>query len=185
MNLNLGETRLIIREAKRRGVMRQQLAYILATARWETAHTMRPVREAFWLSEQWRKDNLRYYPWYGRGFVQLTWAKNYRKAGSALNRDFMSKPDKVMQPNVAAEILVKGMVEGWFTGRKLGEYIDLEHTDYHNARRIVNGTDKAAEIAELAEKYDAALRAEGYGERTSYSGFLRWLIGWLAGKGKQ
>ena len=35
-------------------------AYALATASHETAHTMQPVREAFWLSENWRRANLRY-----------------------------------------------------------------------------------------------------------------------------
>ena len=48
-------------------------AYGLATAWWETNKTMQPVREAYWLSEAWRKPNLRYYPHYGRGYVQLTW----------------------------------------------------------------------------------------------------------------
>jgi hypothetical protein len=37
-------------------------AYALATACHETAYTMQPVREAFWLSESWRRNHLRYYP---------------------------------------------------------------------------------------------------------------------------
>jgi hypothetical protein len=56
-------------------------AYALATAAHETAHTMQPVREAFWLSESWRRTHLaRYYPFYGRGYIQLTWRANYEKA---------------------------------------------------------------------------------------------------------
>lgn len=59
--------------------LKSQIAYVLATVEWETAKTFKPVREAFWLSEAWRKKNLRYYPFYGRGYVQLTWEKNYKK----------------------------------------------------------------------------------------------------------
>jgi hypothetical protein len=42
-----------------------QVAYQLATVHWETNRTFEPVREAYWLSEEWRKRNLRYYPFYG------------------------------------------------------------------------------------------------------------------------
>jgi len=59
------------------------LAYYLATAKWETAGTMQPVREPFWLSENWRRLNLRYYPYYGRGYVQLTWKSNYQRQSQA------------------------------------------------------------------------------------------------------
>ncbi|NTV99551.1 MAG: carboxypeptidase, partial [Chlorobiaceae bacterium] len=50
-----------------------QIAYVLATTQWETSQTFKPVREAFWESEEWRKKHFRYYPYYGRGYVQLTW----------------------------------------------------------------------------------------------------------------
>src|SRR5690348_7934054 len=64
-----------------RGTRTNDLAYILATAFWESAQTMHPVREAYWLSEDWRRKNLRYYPWYGRGLIQTTWEANYKKMG--------------------------------------------------------------------------------------------------------
>ena len=35
-----------------------QVAYVLATTQWETAQTFQPVREAFWLDEEWRRANL-------------------------------------------------------------------------------------------------------------------------------
>jgi hypothetical protein len=62
VNLNLGDTKLIIDECEKRGVSLKHASYILATAFWETARTMHPVREAYWLSESWRRSNLRYYP---------------------------------------------------------------------------------------------------------------------------
>lgn len=163
IDIHLGDTGLIIATAKRQGVLRNQLAYILATAKWETAHTMKPVREAYWLSEEWRRKNLRYWPWYGRGYVQLTWQDNYIRAGRKLGLDLTTNPDTVMEPEVAAQILVTGSMEGWFTGKKIPDYITLDRSDFTGARRVINGTDKAKEIAAIAEEYDAALFAEGYG----------------------
>jgi hypothetical protein len=163
VDLTLGHTRLIISTCMRYGLLRNQAAYVLATAYWETACTMEPVREAFWLSEDWRKKNLRYYPWYGRGFVQLTWEQNYHKASSELGVDLTTDADKVMEPNVAADILVIGSRDGWFTGKKLEDYITLQHSNYRGARRVINGTDKAAAIAEIAREYEEALITEHYG----------------------
>ncbi|MEM7296007.1 MAG: carboxypeptidase [Pseudomonadota bacterium] len=162
-DLTLGHTRLIVSACMKYGLLRNQAAYVLATAYWETARTMEPVREAFWLGDEWRKANLRYYPWYGRGFVQLTWERNYHKAGAKLDLDLTTDPDKVMEPETSAAILVLGMQQGWFTGKKLDDYITLQRSNYRGARRIVNGTDKAAAIAEIAREYEESLLAEGYG----------------------
>lgn len=164
LDMKLGDTQLILAQCRAHGVLRNQAAYILATAFWESARTMKPVREAFWLSEQWRKANLRYYPWYGRGFVQLTWEENYIRAGQKLGCDLTTDPDEAMRPDIAADVLVIGMLEGWFTGKKLPDYITLGRSDFHGARRIVNGTDKAKEIANIARDYDAELKRSGYGE---------------------
>lgn len=163
MNLDLGDTRLIIAECKRYGCLRNQAAYILATAYWETARTMKPVKEAYWLSEEWRRNNLRYYPHYGRGYVQLTWKANYKKAGDVLGVDFLSYPDLLLEPENAARILVQGSMEGWFTGKKISDYITLKKSDFRNARRVINRMDKASEIAKLARQYDGDLKAENYG----------------------
>jgi hypothetical protein len=163
MNLDLGDTRLIIDTARKAGLYRNQLAYVLATAYWETANTMEPVEEAFWMSDAWRAKNLRYYPWHGRGYVQLTWERNYLRAGKALDVDLISDPDLARDPQIAAPILVTGMVEGWFTGKRLDQYITLQKSDYVGARRIVNGTDRAAQIADIARRYEAALLDAGYG----------------------
>lgn len=160
MDLDLGDTRRIVQACRAHGLTPPQTAYVLATAYWETARTMKPVREAYWLSEAWRKANLRYWPWYGRGYVQLTWEENYLRAGQRLGLDLTTDPDRVMEPSIASTILVRGMIEGWFTGRKLGEFVGGHGTDFRGARRVVNGTDRAAEIARLAEDYQKALAAE-------------------------
>lgn len=157
IDLNLGDTQLILSKCRKHRLSLEQTAYVLATAYWETARTMKPVREAYWLSESWRRNNLRYYPWYGRGYVQLTWEDNYKRASQKLNLDLTTDADAVMEPEVSAEILVVGMLEGWFTGKRLSQYINNDTTDYVNARRIVNGTDRAREIADLAKQYEVLL----------------------------
>jgi putative chitinase len=185
VNLQLGDTQLIMQECRSFACTRQQTAYILATAFWETAQTMKPVKEAYWLSENWRKNNLRYYPWYGRGYVQLTWEENYEKAQRKLNLGTMltSNPDRAMTPKYAAKILVQGMMDGWFTGKPLTKYIDGRRTDYLNARRVVNLMDKAGTIRGLALKYEAALenaKPAKYQPPTS-GDFFHWLLKLLTG----
>jgi len=162
-DLKHGDTQLIIAECLKARATLPQAAYILATARWETNHTMKPVEEAYWLSDAWRAKNLRYYPWHGRGYVQLTWQRNYIHAGKVLDRDLTTDPDAVMNPVVAAEILVAGSLDGWFTSHKLTDHIKDDKKDYKNARRVINGTDKADAIAKIADTYEAALIADGYG----------------------
>lgn len=159
MNLDLGYTRLILDAASARVLPADQVAYVLATAYWETNRTMLPVEEAYYLgrrADAFRK-RLRYYPWHGRGFVQLTWERNYLRAGQELGVDLISDPDRAMDPDIAASVLVIGMERGWFTGRKLSDYIKRGTTDYVGARRIINGTDKAAQIAAIADEYLDAL----------------------------
>lgn len=147
-------------------------AYGLATAGWETKWTMQPVREAFWLSEEWRRRNLRYWPHYGRGYVQLTWPANYERADRELDLGgrLIADLDLAMNPEVAARILVRGMEEGWFAGDDRGRHTLGRHLpgatgsfdQFRSARRIINGTDKATEIAEHALRFQEALSQGGW-----------------------
>jgi hypothetical protein len=140
-------------------------AYGLATAHHETNATMQPVREAYWLSEDWRKANLRYYPFYGRGFVQLTWERNYQHADVELGLDgkLVADPDMAMQPDIAAKIMTLGMTTGWFSGKKLGDYLPYggpaTEGQFTTARPIINLMDKAALIAGYAVNFQMALGA--------------------------
>ncbi|HWS86643.1 MAG TPA: hypothetical protein VN282_06750 [Pyrinomonadaceae bacterium] len=150
-------------------------AYALATACHETAYTMQPVREAFWLSENWRKTHLRYFPYYGRGYVQLTWKANYDKADRELGLGgrLSQNLDLAMDPAIAAQIMAKGMEEGWFCADKSGNRHTLARhvpsdgspatlDQFTSARRIINGLDKAGKIAGEALKFQAALQAGGW-----------------------
>jgi predicted chitinase len=149
-----GTIEAIKQECKVQGIgLNTQIAYVLATVEWETAQTFKPVREAFWLSEDWRRQNLGYYPYYGRGYVQLTWKTNYAKYGQILGIDLVNDPDLAMDANTALFVLVHGFKIGTFTGRKITEFINEHQTDFVNARRCINGRDRAHDIAQLAERY--------------------------------
>ena len=134
-----------------------QWSYIFATVFHETNGTFLPVKEAYWLSENWRKNNLRYYPYYGRGFVQITWEENYRKFSKLLNTDFVKYPDKVMELNNSFFILTYGFKHGIFTGKKISDYITDIKKDYRGCRRCINGMDKADLIASYANIFEQIL----------------------------
>lgn len=93
----------------------------------------------------------------GRGLAQITGRRNYEHASYKIGVDIVNKPDAVLSGDVSARILVRGMIEGWFTGKKLSDYINPSVTDYKGARRIINGQDRAQDVADLAVRYEAAL----------------------------
>ncbi len=128
------------------------LAYMLATTFHETARTMQPIAE-------FGGKSRRYAPYYGRGFVQLTWDYNYRKASTVVGVDLVKSPDRAMELPIATAVLFNGMIEGWFTAHKLADYINNGFCDYVAARRIVNGTDRAVTIAGYAVQFQRALEA--------------------------
>lgn len=171
MNLDLGDTRFIIEYAKKKGALRNQLAYILATAYHETAHTMKPVRETLAnndkqaiarLDNAFAKGQLKWVKtpywregWFGRGYVQLTHKVNYDKMGVTKSQ--------ALQKEHATRVLVDGMMDGVFTGKKLSDFVTIKASDFYNARKVVNGTDQARLIEGYAKKYDDALLKEKYG----------------------
>ena len=156
-------------------------AYCLSTAAHETAFTMQPIKErggpayfhrmydiegsrpakARELGNLTPGDGARYC---GRGYVQLTGRANYVRAGRELGVPLEADPDLALRPDVAAKIMRHGMQEGWFTGKKLETYLPKE-ADIHqfsNARRIINGLDRAVEIASYALEFQSALKAGGW-----------------------
>lgn len=139
----------------------QQIAYILATAWHEARFT--PQRE-------WGKGRGNAYAkkgkygqsQYGRGLVQLTWDCNYEWADKRLGLDgaLLQDFDLALRPDIAADVLVYGMLEGAFAsnGKPLGYYQNGDSFDYVKARQTVNVMDKAELIAGLARQFEAALR---------------------------
>jgi putative chitinase len=136
----------------------RHLAYMLATTFHETAQRMWPITEYGSDSYLQGKD---YWPFIGRGFVQLTWEDNYRKASDQLNlidqRDLVAHPELALDSLIATRVMFKGMEHGWFTGKSLSDYFNQTADDPYNARRIINGTDCADDIEVYHEKFLEAL----------------------------
>jgi hypothetical protein len=134
-------------EASKQGItIRDQICYIMATIQHETANTFKPIAE-------YGGKNRPYAPYYGRGYVQLTHKFNYQKYKKKLGIDFVKFPDKVMEPATSLFIIVDGMKNGVFTGKKLSNFITISHTDFVGARWIVNPNDKANLIAGYAKTW--------------------------------
>ena len=136
------------------------LAYMLATVYHETAQRMWPITE---YGSQEYLQGKEYWPYIGRGFVQLTWKTNYDNASKRLSliddRDLVAHPEMALDSLIATRILFRGMAEGWFTERKLGEYFNAEKDDPVNARQIINGNDDDVLIAGYHDKFLKALTA--------------------------
>ncbi len=156
----------------------QYMAYMLATIKHETANRFQPITEYGGRSyfnkydpslantsrrraRAKRNGNTRRgdgYKYRGRGFVQITWKNNYQKLGDALGHDLVNHPEKALDPVIAYKIMSYGMRKGVFTGRRLSHYISADHTDYKNARKIINGLDKARLVQRHAENFEKILR---------------------------
>lgn len=137
----------------------RQAAYMLATAKHETAGTFAPIEEygkgkGLPYGKPDRKTGLVYY---GRGYVQLTWAKNYQTMGTVLGLPLYTHPELALRYDAAYKIMSHGMTHGSFTGVGLSRYINDQKTDYVNARKIINGTDKAELIAGYATAIEQML----------------------------
>ena len=109
--------------------------------------------------------------YFGRGLVQVTGRHNYTNWTNRLNKegyllngeapDLVNHPDQALDPKLAAKITAEGMRDGVFTTRKLGNYVNDQQTDYLNARRVINGTDAAPEIAARAQAFQQVLQQNG------------------------
>ncbi len=151
---------------------KRQQAYVLATIKRETGDTFRPVLEGNYLKENRLQKLFNYYQknnpsaiktifpngisgltYEGRGYVQITHLYNYEKFSKELGVDLVNHPELALVPDNAWGIAEIGMTKGMFTGKKLSDYFNDTKTDYPNARRIINGLDKAQMIAGYAEEF--------------------------------
>jgi predicted chitinase len=96
--------------------------------------------------------------YYGRGYVQLTWAVNYAKMAALTGCDLVGHPELALDPKIAALIMFEGMRGGLFTGVGLPKFFNDRDDWPVNARRIINGTDHAEDIALIYAAFPEALR---------------------------
>lgn len=161
-----------------------ELSYMLATARHEAYHFT--TREYFSVNPE--IDSASYFDKYdpvlassvelrkiaigngntvqgdgfkyrGRGLVHLTWKNNYQKAKDFFDIDFVNYPDEAASFENSVPVMIWGMKEGVFTGRRLSSYINNETKDYEGARKVINGSDQKVLIASYAKKFEDILKA--------------------------
>lgn len=161
------------------------MAYVLATAYHEGGHGMVPIHElgsdaylekydtgalaaALGNTPEADGDGIK---WAGRGDVQLTGFANYKKADAKLAAlglikpgELLATPDLALRGDCSAAVAVWGMRDGWFTGKRLNDYIASRGTldQFVHARAIINGQDKAALIGSYAVAFQAALTLGGW-----------------------
>jgi len=154
---------VILSEAERSGVTDAgQIAYILATTELESQLGLFMEEIASGEQYEGRQDLGNTQPgdgvrFKGRGYVQITGRRNYTDWSQRLGIDLVGNPELAEQADIAAKILVQGMRDGTFTGKELSDYINGGNRDFVNARQIVNGLDKAQQIATDAQRYYQAL----------------------------
>lgn len=138
----------------------RHVVYFLATCYHETAHTFAPIVERgsreYFNKYEFRKNlgNTQPgdgYKYRGRGDVQITGRANYAKFGALLSIPLLDQPELALDPRHSYDIATIGMLQGLFTGRKLSHYINETQCSYVEARRIINGTDRAELIAGYAK----------------------------------
>ena len=150
------------------------LAYMLGTAHHEVDRKMQPIKEyggKSYFMKNYDKSGLR--PdkakelgntivgdgatFHGRGYVQLTGRRNYQDMKNRLGVDLVNQPDLALNTKIATRIIFEGMMEGSFTGKKLSDYLNLSKQQWKNARKTVNGLNKASLIAGYAILYYRAI----------------------------
>ncbi len=147
------------------------LAYILATAYHETAKTMQPIEEygkgAGHKYGQHIKQSGETYDtpdqlYYGRGHTQNTWYEIYdmltneaTKAGK--DWDFLNQPELLLTMECSIWAMFECMIHGRYTGVSLSRYFNASTADWTNARKIINGLDKADLIAGYAMMFYRAI----------------------------
>lgn len=129
------------------------------------------VKTRYWLKDESGQIGV------GGGDIQLTHRDNYVRANSKLldlfgvNCGLDVDYDRILHPVISAHVAFSGMIHGWFTGKKLEQYMrPAGKLDYRSARDIVNGdknyqatpTLKIGEqIERLCKMFEAALKESG------------------------
>lgn len=150
----------------------RKLSYIISTDWHEGNRTMQPIKEigsdSYFIAKYWTNKRLAKelgnlcaqdaINFCGKGKPQLTGRGNYTKMSKLVGYDLVNNPDLMFDLKIATEVMFEGMLtgrslKGDFTGRHLGNYFSRTINDPVNARRIINGIDRAELIAGYHYKF--------------------------------
>jgi hypothetical protein len=184
---------LIIEETSLYDLDTNQIAYILATAHWESGlggdmterwdgNAEEYFRALYWDNTEKKQELGNLVPsdaevYFGRGFVQLTGRANYQYMGEQFGVDLIHEPNHMYQDReLAAKVLVYGMVHGTYTGMHVepGPNLSLNISlipeeerkslfsynfpeQFLDARAIIGAQD-AEQVAAIAREYACVLQ---------------------------
>lgn len=97
------------------------------------------------------------YKFRGRNLPQFTGRRIYTLLAQSTGVDVVRDPSRALELRIGVAGMFDAMETGWFTGKKLSDYLDGPTPDFVNARRTINGVDRARDIAAFAEKFLAAI----------------------------
>lgn len=167
------------------GNTKEKLAYNLATSFHETGARLWPITEHGSIAyfEKYnvgtklgtRLGNTKIgdgFKFRGMGDVQNTGRRNAAFSSKKLTEflgipvDFEANPLDRLDPVLSAHSLFLGNQEGWWTGKNLGQFISSSSSrplsrQFVAARAVVNGSDKANQIANYAMVFQKALASAG------------------------
>lgn len=130
---------------------RNTIIAILATIRTEVGSFL-PIHEyggpSYWAQYNGRTDLGNVRPgdgvrYHGRGYIQLTGRHNYRTYGDAVGVDLEAKPNKALNPKVAAQVLI-----AYFKSHGIPQM--ARQGAWYSVRRAVNGGDNGWETFQWA-----------------------------------
>ena len=155
------------------GYPKSHTAYGLATAFHEVGQRMQPIREGFATTDAGarravaglldkgiisrnyalpHKNGLSYY---GRGLLQITHGRNYRKFG------IYDNPEQALEMQTALDIMFNGMRDGMFRKGKSFDVLPEDPTlkQFVSARGIINGDVRknGTKVAKIAMVFYKAL----------------------------
>lgn len=164
---------------RQKGYDWRRFSYILGTVYHETRGTMQPVEETGRGVGKPYGKKLKYgggpgkrIPYtnpdklyYGRGHTQNTWYEVYEALSKAAraqgkNWDFLANPELLLEMEPSVWATFYAMKVGLYTGKQLDQFFNNDREDWLNARKIVNGKDRAVMVASYAMHfYDAVIGA--------------------------
>lgn len=156
---NFQQFRKLLENDNRYNLTKPQLAYLLATVDYQTGGTFSAASEErlpFGVNtpEDIVAQNLRAAGFHGRGYSGLRGKDAYIGLSQVVGQDLVNNPGKLANPQVSYNVLIEGVMNGLFTGKRLDDYINAQKSDFYNARNVMDISHNGAkDIMVLANRY--------------------------------
>ena len=87
--------------------------------------------------------------------------ENYQRSSADAGVDLVKDPDAMLDPEISARVLIRGLIDGRWNGSErkgVGAYLPAQP---NQARRTVNGLDRALDVAGYYRSFLTAIQAAG------------------------